>query len=241
MMEHSEGHPQSVPQSTLATVARLPIGQTANVLGMLGEAPAAADLLETNPGIAVCLGAAFAFAQTVGSSPQVDWVHQKRRTICRRLGFPDEERSVRILAKVRPESAAAWRLRRIREPLHREALAKLLSHVPLIHDGHLIVAARLWDADVIAYSLFEQLVNWPSERAVEGFCATVADVVWRTPQAGKSPGLFRSMDQVLNSHDRMVKLLGREGLSEVNPIQLPYPSPPIILRSESSRPHRLPN
>lgn len=228
MMERSEGHADSVPRSTLAVVARLPIGQTANVLRMLVAAPEAADLVETNPGISVCLAAAFAFAQTVGSSPQFDWLHQKRRTICRRLGFPDEERSVRILAKVRPECAMAWRLREIREPLHQPALAKLLSHVPVIHTGHLIVAARLWDAAVITYSQFEQLANWRSERAVEGFCATLADTVWLRRQTGESPVVFRSIAQLLNSHERVVKSLGRVGPSEADPMQLPYPSPPLI-------------
>lgn len=227
MTKASECCSHSVPQSTLAVLARLPIGQTENVLTMLAASPETANLIETNTGMSVCLGAAFTFAQKAGLNPEVDWVYQKRRTTCRRLGFPDEERTVRLLAKVRPECAAAWRLRRIREPLHQQALAKLLSHLPIIHDGHLVVAANLWDAHVISRSMFRELATWRSERAVEGFCAMVSDTVWLHRFVGTRNPVFRSIAQLMNSHDRMVKAAGRAGPSDADPMLLPYPLSPL--------------
>lgn len=90
----------------------------------------AADLLETNPPLAVCIAVAETWDSLHGSRLGVnELIAQRRRQICAALGFPGTEAVVRILSKVTPEACNIALLMRMRRRLNNEHLLKILAHI----------------------------------------------------------------------------------------------------------------
>lgn len=216
-----------VPRSTLAVAARLPVAQTADVLAMLAICPQSADLVETNPALGVCVASGFARAEASTGVWPVNWFRQKRRELCRRLGFGGSESSVRLLAKIRPEAADVRRLRRLRETLSNPYIAPLLRHVAVIQAEHLIVASALSYPELVSFRLFTEVVAEGANGGRVNHCALLSDTIWLLDSVQEERRVFRSLRHLLATHHRLAEQTGLSGPHAEDPKKLLFPSPPI--------------
>jgi len=113
---------------------------------LLDGFPEAVDLAQTHPALAVAMAHARGWDTFGLVTP--DWaivgdmLGQRRRRIGGALGFPANERVVRILGKVQPQACAVTPLARSRGALRNPAILSILSHLPTIGPPELRVAAE---------------------------------------------------------------------------------------------------
>ncbi len=219
---------QPVRQRILAVAARLPVGLAADVLAMAAVCPDSVDLIETNPALAVCVAAGFARKRAPETSPRIAWIGRKRRELCSRLGFPDSGQTVRVLAKIRPEHAAPWRVNQLKEPLRDHDVQKLLSHTRSIKIGHIVVASFLEkNHGSVSQPLFEHLAEMRDEHDVRRACEMLTGSVWLREQIGAGVPLYSSLEQLVTDYAKLIKRAGLKGRKPENPLRLPFPAQPV--------------
>lgn len=112
---------------------------------LLDGFPEAVDLAQTHPALAVAMAHARGWDTFGLVTPDRafvgDMLGQRRRRIGGALGFPANERVVRILGKVQPPACAVTPLARSRGALRNPAILSILSHLPTIGTTELRVAA----------------------------------------------------------------------------------------------------
>ena len=112
---------------------------------LLDGFPEAVDLAQTHPALAVAMAHARGWDTFGLVTPDRafvgDMLGQRRRRIGGALGFPANERVVRILGKVQPQACAVTPLARSRGALRNPAILSILSHLPTIGPTELRVAA----------------------------------------------------------------------------------------------------
>lgn len=112
---------------------------------LLDGFPEAVDLAQTHPALAVAMAHARGWDTFGLVTPDRafvgDMLGQRRRRIGGALGFPANERVVRILGKVQPPACAVTPLARSRGALRNPAILSILSHLPTIGPTELRVAA----------------------------------------------------------------------------------------------------
>ena len=101
---------------------------------LLDGFPEAVDLAQTHPALAVAHARGWdTFGLVTPDRAFVgDMLGQRRRRIGGALGFPANERVVRILGKVQPQACAVTPLARSRGALRNPAILSILSHLPTI-------------------------------------------------------------------------------------------------------------
>lgn len=111
---------------------------------LLDGFPEAVDLAQTHPALAVAHARGWdTFGLVTPDRAFVgDMLGQRRRRIGGALGFPANERVVRILGKVQPQACAVTPLARSRGALRNPAILSILSHLPTIGPPELRVAAE---------------------------------------------------------------------------------------------------
>jgi hypothetical protein len=111
---------------------------------LLDGFPEAVDLAQTHPALAVAHARGWdTFGLVTPDRAFVgDMLGQRRRRIGGALGFPANERVVRILGKVQPQACAVTPLARSRGALRNPAILSILSHLPTIGPTELRVAAE---------------------------------------------------------------------------------------------------
>ena len=113
---------------------------------LLDGFPEAVDLAQTHPALAVAMAHARGWDTFGLVTPDRafvgDMLGQRRRRIGGALGFPANERVVRILGKVQPPACAVTPLARSRGALRNPAILSILSHLPTIGPTELRVAAE---------------------------------------------------------------------------------------------------
>ena len=112
---------------------------------LLDGFPEAVDLAQTHPALAVAMAHARGWDTFGLVTPDRafvgDMLGQRRRRIGGALGFPANERVVRILGKVQPPACAVTPLARSRGALRNPSILSILSHLPTIGPTELRVAA----------------------------------------------------------------------------------------------------
>ena len=112
---------------------------------LLDGFPEAVDLAQTHPALAVAMAHARGWDTFGLVTPDRafvgDMLGQRRRRIGGALGFPANERVVRILGKVQPQACAVTPLARSRGALRNPSILSILSHLPTIGPTELRVAA----------------------------------------------------------------------------------------------------
>ena len=110
---------------------------------LLDGFPEAVDLAQTHPALAVAHARGWdTFGLVTPDRAFVgDMLGQRRRRIGGALGFPANERVVRILGKVQPPACAVTPLARSRGALRNPSILSILSHLPTIVPTELRVAA----------------------------------------------------------------------------------------------------
>ncbi len=116
---------------------------------LLDGFPEAVDLAQTHPALAVAMAHARGWDTFGLVTPDRafvgDMLGQRRRRIGGALGFPANERVVRILGKVQPPACAVTPLARSRGALRNPAILSILSHLPTIGPTELRVAVEFRD------------------------------------------------------------------------------------------------
>ena len=112
---------------------------------LLDGFPEAVDLAQTHPALAVAMAHARGWDTFGLVTPDRafvgDMLGQRQRRIGGALGFPANERVVRILSKVQPQACAVTPLARSRGALRNPSILSILSHLPTIGPTELRVAA----------------------------------------------------------------------------------------------------
>lgn len=112
---------------------------------LLDGFPEAVDLAQTHPALAVAMAHARGWDTFGLVTPDRafvgDMLGQRQRRIGGALGFPANERVVRILGKVQPQACAVTPLARSRGALRNPSILSILSHLPTIGPTELRVAA----------------------------------------------------------------------------------------------------
>ena len=112
---------------------------------LLDGFPEAVDLAQTHPALAVAMAHARGWDTFGLVTPDRafvgDMLGQRQRRIGGALGFPANERVVRILGKVQPQACAVTPLARSRGALRNPSILSILSHLPTIVPTELRVAA----------------------------------------------------------------------------------------------------
>ena len=116
---------------------------------LLDGFPEAVDLAQTHPALAVAMAHARGWDTFGLVTPDRafvgDMLGQRQRRIGGALGFPANERVVRILGKVQPQACAVTPLARSRGALRNPAILSILSHLPTIGPTELRVAVEFRD------------------------------------------------------------------------------------------------
>jgi hypothetical protein len=120
----------------------------------------ALELVETNPGLALCISCGPAW-DTLLKERRGDLVERllksKRKVACGMLGFPARESSVKLLAKIEPEACSVPLLMKLRRALQIEAVERTLRHVPRISIGILTVALYWRWGPMASVGIFKDL------------------------------------------------------------------------------------
>ncbi len=216
-----------ISERTWAVARRLPVGATRDVLAMLAICPESADLLETVPALALCLASGFVLEEAKTGAWPVGWFQQKRRELARRCGFPGEERTLRLLAKIRVEVVSLHLLRQLRGCLYDPDVMKRLCHLSVIEAGHIAAATALTPMRLVSRRLFREVAmpSWYAQADRHG--ATLADTIWLLEHVGERVQMFASLRHLLRTHERLARQTGFSGPSDADPKKVLFPPPPV--------------
>jgi len=186
------------------------------------------ELAAQNPALCFALGNHPSFLDEKAPAPAEDAAkvsERRQREIAGWLGFPATDGTVRILAKLAPESASVELLRPLRAALQNPEVAKALAHLPHLNAG--VVAIAL-DTALLAAST-PKLLTEIAESAPEKYRAGTADLLDDTlrmlravhPSRG-SPKL-QSVERLRAMHDEVSVEYLRKKNPRLREFRMPRP------------------
>jgi hypothetical protein len=132
----------SLPKPIAAAAEKFQSRQWA-ILQLMQVSEATIELAGINPALAYALGNFKHFRDKFTTLKGASIIAKRRqRDIAEALGFPGTEATVKILAKILPESVAVDSLRQLRPALRGEGSLKFFSHLPRLNAGVLALATN---------------------------------------------------------------------------------------------------
>ncbi len=203
----------------MTLISRYPREHHRALTDFVSEFDTAADLIHSNPSLAVCLAHAATWDTLRAGGPCVgELLTLKRRQICEALGFPGTESVVRILSKIAPEACNIALLMRMRRRFGNPHLVKILSHIKRIGDAEMRLIANWEPTPHVSLRIFLELAAKPKPE----FFRLLTDTELMMEQSERSFPPLRSVMDVWRLHGRLV-----EEQHEKEVAESPFPPPPI--------------
>jgi hypothetical protein len=204
-----------------------------HLMSMAARCPGAEDFLQEHPALAFGLASCWTFG-AASSGSAMRWIRStlplRRRTIAARLGFPETDRTVRILGKVAPSACSVWALLGLRVQLSDPDAAKQMAHLAVLDLPVVacLCVPRLRRA--ITPSFLAELGNG-SELTVERACVPglLADFLLMQRQLDDSPSRpLHSVSALVRAHDSAALGVKKAESRKLQAgLTSPFPSPPL--------------
>lgn len=210
-----------------------------HLLSLFARCPGALDLSKSNPALLFALASNWIFHTPKVANPLRSaraLLYRKQRVIQAWLGFPATERVRRLLAKITPDTLSVERLLYLRTALTEPSCLKLLSHLPRIRRGVLLLATHPLFRDRITPCALRDILaleEHPSEgeNHSNDIQQLVRDIRNMVTLLGENrmvpwPNAFHSLDQVRGYHDQLAERVN--SCCPLNGTELPeyFPEPP---------------
>lgn len=193
--------------------------------------PESAELVESNPALALCLAQLPAWDTAFEKDDHVSitrgLILGKRREACAFLGFPGTEAVSKLLAKI-PESVCHLpHLLRVRRVLHEQpGLIKLLAHLPVLDEATVFLAAHWRWNDYVTLSLFRQLAAECQGKELPSQSWLLDDTLKLAERMGHTKRhCFGSIREIRRYHDRLVNELNTAEFADFTSEDC-FPPPP---------------
>ena len=186
----------------MTLISRYPREHHRALTDFVSEFDTAADLIHSNPSLAVCLAHAATWDTLRAGGPCVgELLTLKRRQICEALGFPGTESVVRILSKIAPKACNIALLMRMRRRFGNPHLVKILSHIKRIGDAEMRLIANWEPTPHVSLRIFLELAAKPKPE----FFRLLTDTELMMEQSERSFPPLRSVMDVWRLHGRLVE------------------------------------
>lgn len=129
----------------------------------------------------------------------------RQRDIAGWLGFPPTEAAVRILAKLKPESASVELLDPLRAALKDPAFTKTLAHLPQLNAGVVTIAADPALRAAVTPRLLNEVAEVPSEKYLADTAVLIRNTLrmFFRVHPHRSPPQLQSVARVRQVHDEI--------------------------------------
>lgn len=223
-----------IPPEVRWTVSEFPTRQW-HLLAMAARCgDAALDLMRSNPALAFALASNWAFhtppvARPLRSARALLARGKKQRDILEWLGFPATGSARKALRKLAHPSLSVPRLLYLRDGLHNQDAARLLSHTTRLNAG----AVRLVTDDLLLQfvtpSLLEEVAHSAQEDQWPQTAGLLRDTLEMLDHSRADPAgpVIRSIAQLTQLHDTLVDDLDWPYIFEDAAPLLPFPPPPL--------------
>ena len=204
-----------------------------HLLNLLARCPGSLDLCRAYPALAFALSCNRAFHRPGVLRPYRaarSLLPKSQRDIQAWLGFAPSEQVRRILAKIHPSALTVRRFLALRNRLHDPAILKLLSHLPVLHEGILHVVTIPRYRALLNPAFLAGLANLPAEKPWKTILAQplwdMEDCLRMLEQPFALPAC-RSLDALHGHHQILAAGMGNVRISYYPPSLPPPPFPGI--------------
>jgi len=201
------------------------------VMASILESPAL-DLLKSNPILAYMLANNLSFQRMLLDDERrgraLKLVCLKQRELLRKFKYPDSQRMVSIIRKMKPQSIDLEALLELRRAIGDESVEKHLLHLPTINCGTLSLVTN----PELATTYTTKLLREISESRREDYYPFTAQMIdeisymFRLARPGTSVPVFRSLAKVQQCHDEISVDFLRVSSTKLKYCKIPRPPLP---------------